>query len=47
MAKKIGFTAYAESKDMPDPIQNALDSILDHMHKVEDELEQLKKDKKS
>lgn len=46
MAKKIGFTAYAESKDMPDPIQNALDSILDHMHKVEDELEQLKKDKK-
>ena len=45
MAKKIGFTAYAESKDMPDPIQNALDSILDHMHKVEDELEQLKKDK--
>ena len=43
MAKKIGFQAYAESKDMPDPIQNALDSILDHMHKTDEELEELKK----
>jgi serine O-acetyltransferase len=45
MAKKIGFEAYAESKDMSDPVQNALDSILDHMHKVESELEELKKQK--
>lgn len=45
MAKKIGFDAYAERKDMPDPIQNALDSILDHMHRVDKELEALKKDK--
>ena len=43
MAKKIGFDAYAESKDMPDPIQNALDSILDHMHQVDAELQELKK----
>lgn len=43
MAKKIGFDAYAERKDMPDPIQNALDSILDQMHKVDEELEELKK----
>jgi serine O-acetyltransferase len=43
MAKKIGFEAYAESKDMSDPIQNALDSVLDHLHKVENELEELKK----
>jgi len=43
MAKKIGFDAYAESKDMPDPIQNALDSILDHMHHVDKELQELKK----
>ena len=42
MAKKIGFTAYAESKDMPDPIQNALDSMLDHMHEVDKELQELK-----
>jgi serine O-acetyltransferase len=45
MAKKIGFEAYAESKDMSDPVQNALDSILDHMHKVESELEELKNKK--
>jgi serine O-acetyltransferase len=43
MAKKIGFEAYAESKDMSDPIQNALDSILDHMQRVENEIEKLKK----
>lgn len=42
MAKKIGFEAYAERKDMPDPIQNALDSILDHLHKVDDEIKDLK-----
>ena len=42
MAKKIGFEAYAESKDMSDPVQNALDAMLDHMHKVEKELEELK-----
>jgi serine O-acetyltransferase len=45
MAKKIGFTAYAQSKDMPDPIQNALKSVLDHLHKVENELDELKKKK--
>lgn len=43
MAKKIGFDAYAERKDMPDPIQNALDSMLDHMHKTDEEMEVLKK----
>ena len=42
MAKRIGFDAYAERKDMPDPIQNALDSMLDHMHKVDEELSELK-----
>lgn len=43
MAKKIGFDAYGTTPDMPDPIQNALDSMLDHMHKVDLELEELKK----
>jgi len=43
MAKKIGFDAYGASKDMPDPIQNALDTMLDHMHKVDKELEAMKK----
>ena len=43
MAKKIGFDAYGASKDMPDPIQNALDTMPDHMHKVDRELDDLKK----
>jgi len=43
MAKKIGFDAYGASKDMPDPIQNALDTMLDHMHKVDRELDAMKK----
>ena len=38
MAKKIGFEAYGESKDMPDPIQNALNSFLDHLQKMEDQI---------
>jgi len=43
MAKKIGFDAYGASKDMPDPIQNAIDTMLDHMHKVDEELEELRR----
>lgn len=43
MAKKIGFDAYGTSKDMPDPVQNAIDTMLDHLHKVDQELEELKK----
>ena len=42
MARKIGFDAYGGSKDMPDPVQNAIDSLLDHMHKVDEEMEELK-----
>lgn len=42
MARKIGFEAYGASKDMPDPIQKALDTMLDHMHKVDRELDELR-----
>ena len=42
IAKKIGFEAYAERKNMPDPIQNTLDSVLDHLHKTDQQMEQLK-----
>jgi len=41
MAKKIGFDAYGASQDMPDPVANALDRLLDHMHKVEQRLDEL------
>ncbi|MGK0297233.1 MAG: serine O-acetyltransferase [Gammaproteobacteria bacterium] len=42
MAKKIGFDAYGPTRDMPDPIQNAVDTLLDHMHKMDKELEEIK-----
>ncbi len=42
MAKKIGFDAYAERENMPDPIQNALDSILDHIHRSDSDIAALK-----
>ena len=42
MAKKIGFDAYGGSKDLPDPTQQALDALLDHMHRVDEELQMLK-----
>ena len=41
MAKKIGFDAYGEVQGMPDPVQQAIDSLLDHLHKVEQKLERL------
>ena len=43
MARKIGFDAYGGSQDMPDPVQNTIDALLDHMHKVDKEMEKLKK----
>ena len=42
MAEKIGFDAYGTSSDMPDPVTQALDSVLDHLNKVESELAELR-----
>ena len=41
MAKKIGFDAYGQTPDMPDPVANAVDVMLDHMHSVDERLEQI------
>jgi serine O-acetyltransferase len=43
MARRIGFEAYAERRDMPDPLQNALDAMLDHLQDVESRLERLQR----
>jgi len=43
MAKKIGFDAYGEQKDMPDPTFKAINSMLDHMHKVDEQLATMQK----
>lgn len=43
MAKKIGFDAYGATKDMPDPVANAIDSMLDHIHSMETRMEAIGK----
>jgi serine O-acetyltransferase len=43
LARRIGFEAYGQRRDMPDPIQNALDSVLDHMHSLEQQIQELER----
>jgi serine O-acetyltransferase len=43
MAKRIGFDAYGQRKDMPDPVQGAIDSMLDHMHTLEQQIADLER----
>ncbi|MCC7412541.1 MAG: serine O-acetyltransferase [Gammaproteobacteria bacterium] len=42
MAHKIGFDAYGTSSDMPDPVAQAIDSVLDHLETVDADLSGLK-----
>lgn len=42
MAEKIGFEAYGETKDMPDPVSNALGAMLDHIHNLENEIQDMR-----
>lgn len=41
MAKKIGFDAYGQSPEMPDPVAQAIDLMLDHMHVVDNKMKNL------
>ena len=41
MAKKIGFDAYGQTPDMPDPVAHAVDLMLDHMHEVDEKLNRI------
>jgi len=43
LARRIGFEAYGQRSDMPDPIQNALDSVLDHIHSLEQQIAELER----
>jgi len=40
MAAKIGFDAYGQTADMPDPVANAVDVMLDHMHAIDQKMDQ-------
>lgn len=41
-ARKLGFDAYGQVPNMPDPVSQALDSLLDHARDVENEITQLR-----
>lgn len=38
-AKKIGFDAYGTNRDMPDPVANAINAMLDHIHAMDQRME--------
>ncbi|AGA89870.1 serine O-acetyltransferase [Thioflavicoccus mobilis 8321] len=38
-AKRIGFDAYGATRDAPDPVANAVNRMLDHIHLVDQRLE--------
>ncbi len=40
-AKKIGFDAYGGSSDMPDPVAKAINTLLDHIHALDQRVESL------
>ena len=41
IAKKMGFNAYGETRDMPDPVATAVNGILDHIHVMDQRLEDM------
>jgi len=41
MAKKIGFDAYGASQELPDPVAVAINSMLEHIHTMDKEMERM------
>jgi serine O-acetyltransferase len=39
IANKMGFDAYGATKDMPDPVADAINHMLDHLHLMDRQLE--------
>lgn len=46
-AEKIGFDAYGTTRDMPDPVAHAIDALLDHVHAMDQQLENMCKSLKA
>ncbi|PQJ97335.1 serine O-acetyltransferase [Chromatium okenii] len=40
-AKRIGFDAYGATRDAPDPIANAINRMLDHIHTMDQRVEKI------
>jgi serine O-acetyltransferase len=43
MAYRMGFDPYGAKADMPDPVANAINRMLDHIHAMDQQLENMKK----
>ena len=41
LAQRIGFEAYGQAAQMPDPVAQAIDRVLDHLEGVDRRIEQL------
>lgn len=41
MAKKMGFDAYGATQDMPDPVVNSINKMLDHIHLLDERVGQI------
>jgi len=41
IAEKLGFDAYGMHDEMPDPVANAINNMLDHIHIMDERLEQM------
>ncbi len=41
IAEKMGFDAYGSTEDMPDPVANSMNRILDHIHLMDERIESL------
>lgn len=46
-AERIGFDAYGTSSDMPDPVANAIDALLDHVHAMDIQMQNMCKSLKA
>jgi serine O-acetyltransferase len=46
-AKKLGFDAYGTTRDMPDPVAHAINCMLDHIHVMDERMENMCKSMKS
>ena len=43
IASKMGFNAYGATADMPDPVANTINHMLDHIHLMDKQLDEMKR----
>jgi serine O-acetyltransferase len=41
LAEKMGFDAYGATQDMPDPVANTVNRMLDHIHKMDERMDKM------